>query len=265
MAYDKKQFLSGLAMGLTGKGNPTFEGSGKMLYNGVELPELPEWDKVAYPYACIAKISGNYRAIFSQTILVHNATVNVTNVKSPNLRYELSNGEWVALSETGAFTIPGKQTWTSYDILNEDGTVFLAASEPVPVEDAFTKGYHVGAALRRKRRLPVAYLYNGVRLPKLPQWDRVALIRYDYVNYHLYIGSHYVYRIDDGSYEYGVPAGSMKYRLVNGEWVEHETFTADCWIGDVGSNFYNKWTNTDVLYDDGTVGFAASDPVPVYE
>ena len=31
----------------------------KYLYNGVELPELPEWDKNTYPYACISHCYGD--------------------------------------------------------------------------------------------------------------------------------------------------------------------------------------------------------------
>ena len=68
------------------------------LYNGVKLPALPEWDKEKYPYAAM-NLGANYGVLY----LLDNALM-------------------------------AKQfQWANFDILNEDGTLYLAASDPVPV------------------------------------------------------------------------------------------------------------------------------------
>lgn len=71
--------------------------------------------------------------------------------------------------------------WANHDILTADDTVYLAASDPVPVGGKFTlhypsflKGVEVGRRLKNKRLAPVAYLYNGVKLPPLPDYNKKA-------------------------------------------------------------------------------------------
>lgn len=174
--YDRMAFLSGMAMGLTGKGNPTSDmvvsgggggASGNMLYNGVKLPDIDSvWtDKEAYPYAYILYVPLDDVYLFA-------AASVVSSVIDNNLLYS-SNGNafgyvyfgadsWVFETEDHVIAGEGygfegfEIVWSSYDILNSDNSVYLAASDPVPAggTDTFVKGYKVGAALRRKRVLP---------------------------------------------------------------------------------------------------------------
>ena len=298
--YDRTAFLSGLAMGLCGKGNPTFEGSGKMLYNGVELPDInsvytPEI-KAEYPYAFI-KIPSNGRILLcvfgaeahyfeytrpsSEVRLLFGSPPSWDDgfvddgIKVPMQQYECaeySNYQWTLAyqSSDGYVDItPPTSTphWSNFDI-EYNGSVYLAASDPVPVEDAFTKGYHVGAALRRKRVLPVAYLYNGVRLPKLPEWDKETY-PYSFINYggwlypnslELYVCKEFTF---DGS-EVHYTAESLRTPLTEYSedfaWGDFSPSSG----GDVARNWL-LWTNTDLVESDGTVYLAATDPVPVYE
>lgn len=207
--YDRTAFLRGMAMGLTGKGNPTSDmavsgsgggASGNYLYNGVELPALPEYDKAKYPYAAIEYIndqglSGAY--LYCTNIPLY---YDPTHINSDTAKYHfgdklasysqwgfISNEEtlsaFAAMMGVSADTLlamgygvgfwfhmydanelgnlgDSNVIWSSYDIVAfVDNTVYLAASTPVPAGgtttmDASTKGYKVGAALRRKRVLP---------------------------------------------------------------------------------------------------------------
>ena len=114
------------------------------LYNGVRLPKLPEWDKGAYPYALIsdrysleptlvltsAPLSTPVEATFGQNF------VKVAN-ECQYMRYILENNAWVIYTApttlTGASEGYDDLVWSSYDIPNVDNSVYLAASEPVPV------------------------------------------------------------------------------------------------------------------------------------
>lgn len=114
------------------------------------------------------------------------------------------------------------------------------------------------------------YSYNGVELPALPEWDKetypVAIICYFSFlqKYQLRVCSEFVYQIDsDGSYDVGV----LNYMSFVSSGVDSWSGSSSVsdgplWITDVGSD-YILWTNTDILYEDGTVATAASEPVPV--
>lgn len=119
------------------------------LYNGIELPALPEWDKTKYPYAIITiakspSIGGieytqrkltllsSYQMGYNQ---VGNWAVNSVG-DFQEYDYFTSNSEWTeadvnyADAKTPAVV---NIKWANFDILNEDGSVYLAASDPVPV------------------------------------------------------------------------------------------------------------------------------------
>ena len=109
------------------------------LYNGVELPALPEWDKEAYPYAYIACLNGTqyFLKIFSEQQTVGDGGFML--MSSPNL-YKLTDGEWASFSSLGA---GGTLIWCNVDAyyntgdaVDEElrGTLFLAASDPIPVD-----------------------------------------------------------------------------------------------------------------------------------
>ena len=125
-------------------------------------------------------------------------------------------------------------------------------------------GFDLGIAgkslpLRRKRqeREPVAYLYNGVRLPKLPEWDR-EMYPYAYITQNL---SGTVYKFvakttkPEASTDGKITLSGLTFAVVDGAWAE------------VYSQGIRKviWTNNDLYHEDGTLYLDASDPIPVYE
>lgn len=133
---------------------------------------------------------------------------------------------------------------------------------------------------------PVAYLYSGVRLPEVQVWkgkkydsalggyvevDTGTLIykpsKYNTENAYYYIKHPNVNYL---AFEFGhnsqtkvrPKCTSPRFKLQDNEWTENGEFTpvlsSDIELTDV------VWTNYDILYDDGTVAFAATEPVPVY-
>lgn len=157
-----------------------------MLYNGVELPDIesvytPEI-KAEYPYAfirimsngrillCIFGAEAHYfeylnpstgeRLMFGSPPSWDDGFVD-DGIKVPMQQYECaeySNYQWTLAyqSSDGYVDITPPQNtplWSNFDI-EYNGNVYREASEPIPVEDTFVKGYLVGAALRGKRVLP---------------------------------------------------------------------------------------------------------------
>ena len=118
---------------------------------------------------------------------------------------------------------------------------------------------------------PVAYLYNGMRLPKLPEWDRGSYPFAYISNGFLGIGRSYVYfknveygKTDGGNHCIIVPAGTGMYGLYsNGQWKEPTVTTEDDFMPVPDSILI--WANFDVLNEDGSVFLTASEPIPVYE
>jgi hypothetical protein len=279
--FDTTTFLSGLTMGLTGKGVPEIVG-GTMLYNGKELPPLPEWDREKYPYAWIRKAttSATYHLMMVSEIsyaLTVGGVNGIAYSQENTIRYRASNGTWddVTISSDGVSAIEGI-VWANFDVLNADGSLYLAASDPVPVVDTFTRGYLLGAELRNKRpaREPVAWLYNGVRLPKLPEWDKSAY-PYAYIGYFtqssikppttIIIAAAYKNPPEMKENNYGMvvvdvsEVDCLETDLENTEpvWTVTEPGCMDF--------YYPFFSNTDIYKEDGTLYLAASEPVPVYE
>lgn len=116
-------------------------------YNGVVLPALPEWDKSKYPYAFIFPsvlfgiVSAIDFRIYVSSKPIHYNGSYMESDETVSLGYatvKTSDALWGELSytENESFklsTIGSYITWANYDIQNSDGSVFLAASEPVPV------------------------------------------------------------------------------------------------------------------------------------
>ena len=181
----------------------------------------------------------------------------------------------------------GGLTWTATgDIINEVTGSGTGELDPFTVEEDPEKfdlrGFLTGLAMAlcsRGRipiptRTPVAYLYNGVRLPALPEWDREAYPYY-YI-YHtesatiLYCMKSYECRRTNvlfGAEGWCVtgPENYLRAKLNNGVW---EPFS------DGGSILYPTsymwtvaWANFELLNEDGSLLREASkpDPIPVYE
>ena len=125
------------------------------LYNGVELPALPEWDTVAYPYACIAAASSEMEKVPIAALYVSNVPIYMKAYSaSGGFLYLKDSGTiseyWYdstlgdtdfSLSETNeenAGLLMGMATdiiWSNYDLLNySDDTLYLEASCPIDAE-----------------------------------------------------------------------------------------------------------------------------------
>lgn len=164
---DKISFLKGLALGLAGKPlefasrkeptaffyghvakdgetpTHTFDG---VDYVGVVLPPLPKWDKTVYPYALIYRYE-----VATDLFIFHASTEKIqydTNNNSPRLIYTLEHGyascecysgdkEWGEISEgnrkAGVWIKAEQAVWVNFDIYKEDGTLYLSASDPIPI------------------------------------------------------------------------------------------------------------------------------------
>lgn len=108
------------------------------LYNGVRLPKLPEWDKETYPYAVILQGKNTGRILFEVSTDPKAVSVVGNSVVFPSERlYEFKDGSWNGNGVNGE--LQATPIWANHDICYAagveeiGGTVFLAASVPVPV------------------------------------------------------------------------------------------------------------------------------------
>ena len=282
------------------------------LYNGVKLPELPEYDTEKYKNALITRDgTGVYRLrvinkkpwYTPSTTRSHKTYYDCVHVNmsttSGFCTYALSDGAWVEVGVTttsfGAVFAYGSVSdsdekqeliWSNWDILDSDDVLYFAASDPVPVNPpdplSLVMGYRVGCAIRanRGKKQPVAYLYNGVQLPPLPEWDRemypyaviahmrsgtfrslvlspsplVVEIRLGYGTTDDYFGV----LCDDG-------VTKKVYFLTTDETAWKYSFDGIPNVGEPFAEYVVDWSNADVCGADGTLLLSASDPVPVYE
>ena len=222
------------------------------IYNCIELPALPEWDKVAYPYAFISYYSDGYRLFLSSAPFHDSGDDDVRPKTSGELmRYDGHAGAsaWTfveQISFTGGLIATRSPMWANYDVLYRKGSVYLAASDPVAVSGN--------------------WIYNYVEIPPLPEWDKVtypyANISYGDNHTPFYLGVTTVRTVvDNGVYTGEVSTGRMRTYTVgsDGNWVR-------------GSEMAYRvirlidypliWTNDDIInVADGSVYLAASESV----
>lgn len=115
-------------------------------YNGVKLPALPAWDTDTYPYAQIQYIPYNDGSFISHlrcSTQPFCATASaVTNTAGSAVLVQTyistyTNFAWgtaYVLEDISLSLDPDSVIWCNVDISDESGAVFLAASEPVPVQ-----------------------------------------------------------------------------------------------------------------------------------
>lgn len=118
---------------------------------------------------------------------------------------------------------------------------------------------------------PVAYLYNGQRLPALPDFD-VESYPYCFISKWVVTGTYLtccnrkpVVYSGSGSNTYlhsnsGVIT-ALIFKYINNIWERQ----ADIEITEESSRTAPFWANFDVTYGDGKAYLSASEPVPVYE
>lgn len=109
------------------------------LYNGIELPALPEWDRETYPCAIICMVDYGW---MKQTVLFVTPQIEVDNVcvllpKDNHIAFTY-DPESLTWGEPFVQTSLGQRLyedvkWTNTDIYKPEGTLYLAASDPVPV------------------------------------------------------------------------------------------------------------------------------------
>lgn len=251
-------------------------------YNGVELPELPEWDKSVYPYAYINISSSGAqqlillpRAAEYSTYSTGNTTYTAANVKvegGETLNYLLSavsNGAWGELTSkslNNTSIVPARLRfneviWCNTDIPNIDNnTVYLAASEPVRTNSgnvalAEGEGY---------------VLYNGAVLPPLPEWDKVKYPCAVLGKYALGGGKYRTMLcysslpLHESILGLMPPEGciGLSYMYYEDKWQLSENWDDGNPFG-MPSNS-PTWANYDVMASDGTtVSVAASEPIPL--
>ena len=160
------------------------------LYNGVKLPALPIVEGYDYSYMTSQWVDDSGYKLMLCSSRVHmngilGYPVPMDDVSDLLIYYSDGTSEWELSGEYSGIApnsllwiMDGSLIfWTNTDILNEDGTLYLAASDPIPVTitapidpTSLLMGYRVGQMIRgmRLKKEPVAFLYNGVRLPKLP-------------------------------------------------------------------------------------------------
>ena len=113
------------------------------LYNGVRLPKLPEWDREKYPYAVLREMVSEttpYAVYYSkqQPTLNSSGKVFICSLAYPGVvtYCDYTDGA-LAWRSTNTSLLTSTSVdgvfWTNTDILNEDGSVWLAASDPTPV------------------------------------------------------------------------------------------------------------------------------------
>lgn len=132
-----------------------------------------------------------------------------------------------------------------------------------------------GRPIRWPSREPVAYLYNGVRLPKMPEVDGYPF-RFIRVHPFTVPGAYALYCLSEVSYVEST--GSAQNIVITEEnCVYFDTFDEDWvnvvggWIshpvpaGSVAFQDWTIWANFTMYNRDGSVCIEASNPVPVYE
>ena len=311
----------------------------KCLYNGLEFPELPQWDENEYPRAYLYLTGTETRwgtlvlvpagaeisyVDGSEAILFLTSYYKCYSARSADDQWDddgiiETSGSVYIIKPMVEF--PDSYTnvqWSNFPIYTKDGYLLLAASDPVPIEDpeepvepeeptkpAFdlrsflsmlAAGLVCKDTLAQKEKEPVAYLYNGVRLPKLPEWDRGEYPYAHILWMREYAGTEYEYLLSVHTHPLVfvtsvtgngiVRENALCYRPVtevrrdymfwlgDGKWEDEpgamsETrYSAgnEAVMACEGSEVELVWTSTNIFKEDGkTLYFAASDPIPVYE
>lgn len=152
---------------------------------------------------------------------------------------------------------------------------------------SFVKGIMAGLVSKAKmpKGEPVAWLYNGVRLPKLPEWDKTAY-PYAVIWHDTGVGSsvapHYMLSFGKapithytgffGNEYFRNQVVGWMYAIINypdtitneTEW--GELLEMERTIEGSTDNITLIWANHDVVREDTSeVYLSASDPIPVYE
>lgn len=165
-------------------------------YRGIELPELPERDEEKYPYAHIQLgiFSEGYTVYFTPKPLIHEVVragdssfdtwyyAVPPGEVSTYLLSDCVDGRWRALEEVVYDNTNGTEDWkpmflsvrwSDYDILNEDGTVSMSKSEPVPFTKRVPRAIKAGDKFRVVDRNGVEF--ETLCMKRVQKGQRVTL------------------------------------------------------------------------------------------
>ena len=282
------------------------------IYNGCRLPVLDFLDK--YPYVLICKENVSEYELYCSSspitieadddgdyLLVREAPHCIKYYTQYDKTWRLTS-EYTSRSSHYISSL-GAPIWSSHKIAYPNGTVYISASnEPLALYEGYTEedddgidlySFTVGLVFGLSddlsliensmfedddyvppAREPVAYLYNGVKLPPLPEWDKEAypfalIIKgVDEENYWIYASAEKAYYADGGPITYDLPCVRFYYYP---ELFPEKDYWTSMTLGEenpyrFGGLFYDMiWSNHGILRSDGSVYFAATEPVPVYE
>lgn len=238
------------------------------IYNGIKLPALPSG---LNEFNYILR-SGDFYYLASAT--AEEKTINAYGTirvsSSEGIFYTFSDGAWIENSNDNAI---GYVVWSNTDVYDSTGTLYIAATDPIPVGKPITDplsymaGYNwMKAMLAKRKRKPIGYLYGGVQLPELPEWDKetypYAVITKAYITEYnrtlIFAESKPFYNGEQTVFEVGTK--HLHYTMTSeGAWqFQGEKTWSNGGLGII-------WSNTNVLYEDGTTYMQGTDPVPVYE
>ena len=140
MTENMRSCIKGLILSLFGSPLPAAPSREPVayLYNGVRLPGLPEWDKETYPDVIILK---NYNLIIAEKPFYFGRNSANPHWLGTDGNFQFfiyktdgwEEGSKLPPGEIATGNAPGDIIWANHDILNADGTIYLTASEPVPV------------------------------------------------------------------------------------------------------------------------------------
>lgn len=285
-----------------------------MLYNGVELPDIESvWGgfKTTYSNAVISSENHYfYLTITNGVIRVpdNNAWLVASGSSIGYRKYKLTDGVWIMDSSGSSLSsfdvIPSLNednyaVWASADVTYTDGTIYLAASDPVDPNaptglhlPSFYAGlaFSLAGPIIRGKSGSGMYSYNGVVLPKLPERDKesypwLAMGKYEvggdenytYIYLYLLTAQPYpyydAYRMTGGKKVYVCCLGDTeKWQVIEGVYYLPSDIVGDTWLYYEDEEHEDSfvfgadslfWTNFDLYDADGNLYMAASSPVPM--
>lgn len=239
---------------------------GEVGYVGAVLPPLPARDKVTYPYACMFRLSSPGPLYFSTNPLLYKKNKYETGIYigeniTTTLQYGLRKGAFYGPVEytgnPGKSVIASSDTsydfspfWSNYDLYNVDGSLHCTATDPIPVQ-------------------LVAYSYNGVELPALPEWDKekypyAHLFKLNRNHYMLYITKEINYAVSGDNFNLLHKAEDLQYS----KWTSDTTWGEPYILSTQSGTAHVTdviWANFDVVDETGDVVLSATEPIPIYE
>ena len=262
-------------------------------YPSLVLPALPEWDKSEFPYALLRHYKGIAEATqnieyYSMLVFDQNAHYFTSNdkvyfggqtddVKSRCVIYRLyagetewskyiahdnfstgitSDGKGYGRNASGEYIYEYTTQWASFKVMYNDICV-MPASTPVPAGNGMAA-------------------YKGVRLPKLPEWDKTA---YPYAMISGWVEDEvegWILVVLPDKFN-AILTSNGDYRLTDGGPLVTEWYPAYIYELSIDDDWYRFsthplsglypmiWSNYDIHTKDGELVLAASEPIPIYE